>query len=412
MPDSGVLCPNGAHNVAQQQSPPPVLNLNTLIQLFRSLPPERIAQIPVEQLPENIPMNITNNLPLANRSAVEDLLLAASSYHLARRSRDEQTYGDKVVSALDRAKFCGDTANVRVFKDKIVSMVNMLQDYKRNREKYEIGLFVKNISHIDGLLVDVRSEQVDAHKALKLLADTEPKGEADRERFNTAIDKLKIQAVAVDKLLGEYYVLRLKVMARAINGKRLELEEYEQSIEDIPAQIVELRKKLETSHSLWRRTLSRRKAIEEAKAIQDQISELVHQMKEGEVVIAENDLTLWLDTIVDASLNEHSKNRVSRPARDARISLFYLLNKFCSQQESSARQIAQNPFLQIDPEKAIKYVLMSEQFILNYFANKKKDTTAWLSGAAKAKIDELDDLEKDLLTELRRSTKLMRKAKD
>ena len=54
-------------------------------------------------------------------------------------------------------------------------------------------------------------------------------------------------------------------------------------------------------------------------------------------------------------------------------------------------------------------MLKSEQFILDYFANKKKDTTAWLSGAAKVKIEDLDGLEKEILTELRRTTKIHRK---
>ena len=60
-----------------------------------------------------------------------------------------------------------------------------------------------------------------------------------------------------------------------------------------------------------------------------------------------------------------------------------------------------------DPEKAIKFVLMSEQFILNYFTKKKNTATAWLSGAAESKIAELDQLQKDILTELRKASKTL-----
>ena len=50
---------------------------------------------------------------------------------------------------------------------------------------------------------------------------------------------------------------------------------------------------------------------------------------------------------------------------------------------------------------------MSEQFILNYFTKKKNTATAWLSGAAESKIAELDQLQKDILVELRRASKSM-----
>ena len=146
---------------------------------------------------------------------------------------------------------------------------------------------------------------------------------------------------------------------------------------------------------------------DETKEVQQRIYDLVNEIKASEVVIAENDLILWLDAIVEASLNEESKQRVINSLRQARISLYYLLNKFCAAQEASALQIAQNPFIQVDPEKAIKFVLMSEQFILNYFTKKKNTATAWLSGAAESKIAELDQLQKDILIELRRASKSM-----
>jgi hypothetical protein len=398
---------------AQPSLPDPIpMSLDDFVQTVRSLPPEKIADIPVEQLPENLPANLAEQFPVVTRGAVENLLLAANSYHLSRRLDDENRYGREIVGALDKARFSGDTASIRVFKDKILNMVTMLQEYQRNPKKHNIALFVNNIEHINDLLIDVRSEQVAVFKARRPLEDIRPDTETDRARFAEAIAQLDKQGEYIDVLLGEYYILRLKIMSRSISEKRRQVEAQEQATADLPRQIADLRKQLDQSQSVWRRTLNRGKALEETKELQDRITELVQEMNANEVVISENDLTLWLDTIVDASLNDHCRGRIERPARDARISLYYLLNTFCRKQEDSALQIAQNPFLRVEPEKAIRYVLMSEQFILSYFANKKKDTTAWLSGAAQAKIGELDLLEKDILSELRRSTKKrLRKAR-
>ncbi|MEA3412080.1 MAG: hypothetical protein U9R74_11160 [Pseudomonadota bacterium] len=382
------------------------MTVGTFLRLVQTLPPERISSIPVESLPDNIPSNIAHQLPSSSRQAVESLLLAANSYHLARRLKDEDAYGKDIVEALDRARSSGETANIRIFKDKILNMVSMLQDYQRNKKSYPIALFSKNIVSVNDLLIDVRSQLASVYKTIEVLKSVEAKSEADATRFELAIQQLQKQSETIERLLSEYYIFRIKIMARAINEKRKAVEEEETRNAHIPQLLAELRSKLEVSRTFWKRKLKPRKTGDQALEIQQQISDLMNEMKQNEVVISETDLTLWLDAIVDASINPQSVQRASRPVRDARISLYFLLTMYCRKQEESALQIAQNPFMHVEPEKAIQYVLLSEQFILDYFANKKKDTTAWLSGAAKSKIDELDRLQKDLLSELRRANKI------
>jgi len=385
------------------------MTVGTFLRLVQTLPPERISSIPVESLPDNIPSNIAHQLPSATRQAVDSLLLSANSYHLARRLQEEDAYGKPVVEALDRARSSGETANIRIFKDKILSMVSMLQDYQRNKKTYPIALFSKNIVNVNDLLIDVRSQLASVYRTIELLQSIEAKNEADARRFELAKQQLEKQRETIERLLSEYYIFRIKIMARAINEKRKAVEEEETRNAHIPELLAELRGKLEELRTFWKRTLNPNKTASQALEIQQQISDLMNEMKQNEVVISETDLTLWLDAIVDASINAQSVQRSSRAVRDARISLYFLLTMYCRKQEESALQIAQNPFMHVEPEKAIRYVLLSEQFILDYFANKKKDTTAWLSGAAKSRIDELDRLQKDLLSELRRANKIAAK---
>ena len=72
-------------------------------------------------------------------------------------------------------------------------------------------------------------------------------------------------------------------------------------------------------------------------------------------------------------------------------------------------QIARNPFLQVDAKQAIRFMLMSEQFILDYFSKKRNENTAWISDVAQVKIEDLDLLERDILAELKRSSRFMKK---
>ena len=383
------------------------LSLQQFLKLLQTLPPARISELPIEQLPNNIPADISEKIPIASRSAVDDLIMAANSFHLKRRMRDQETYGDQLVSACDKAKTTTGSANLRVFKNKILLLVDMLQAAQRGTRKVGNATFVKHIGAINNLLIDVRSETISLHESLTTLENIKAVNDDDKKRFESSVKLLRKQTLSINKILSEYYILRLKVLARAIHQKRKLIETREETIQTKQQQLDMLRADLQEAQSLWKRTMKRKQTKDETKEVQQRIYDLVNEIKASEVVIAESDLILWLDAIVEASLNEDSKQRVTKSLRQARISLYYLLNKFCAAQEASALQIAQNPFIQVDPEKAIKFVLMSEQFILNYFTKKKNTATAWLSGAAESKIAELDQLQKDILVELRRASKSM-----
>ncbi len=388
------------------------LTLQQFLKLLQTLPPGRISELPIERLPNNIPADISEKVPMSSRSAVDDLIMEANSFHLKRRMRDADTYGDAIVAALDKAKMTSGSANLRVFKNKILLLVDLLQSAQRGTKKVTNDTFVKHINSINNLLIDVRSETISLHESLACLEKANPINTDDTKRFKNSILLIKKSTGSVSKILSEYYILRLKVLARAIHQKRSLIESYEEIVQTKQFELDALRADLQETQSLWKRTMKRKQTKDETKEVQQRIYDLVNEIKASEVVISESDLILWLDAIVEASLNEESKVRVVKSLRQARISLYYLLNKFCAAQEASALQIAQNPFIQVNPEKAIKFVLMSEQFILNYFTKKKNTATAWLSGAAENKIAELDQLQKDILVELRKASKSLFKIKN
>ncbi len=124
------------------------------------------------------------------------------------------------------------------------------------------------------------------------------------------------------------------------------------------------------------------------------------------MIISENDLTKWLDGIVDVNLSPFSRARAEKSSRRLRLSLFNLMNKYCALQEEAALQIAHNPLVQTDAELAIKFMLKSEKYILDYFSQKREQLSAWLGNAAKMKLEMLDELEQELIQEMRSNLEL------
>lgn len=381
------------------------LTLPQFVGLIKKLSPAKIAQLPLDIIPTNIPADIAEHAPASSRAAVEDLLMTINSAHLKKRIADVENYGEEIVGAMDKAKTSCTSNTLRVFKNKILTLIELLQVSKKEDKVIPEKNLVSQLSSINNLLIDVRSESYSMASTLDTLSTVEPNSEQDAKRFEALIKRIKTAATVTDNTLGEYYILRLKLLSKIISEKKKNIEAHEKSSAESKEELAILREELEKTKGLWNRTIKRKATLAEEEIVQNRIQELISNINQNETVISENDLILWLDTIVDASLNERSQVRAAKSLRTARISLYYLLNRFCKGQEESAIQIAQNPFIQVDPEQAIRYMLMSEQFILDYFSKKKNEKTAWLSGAAENKIAELDDLQKEILAELKRATR-------
>jgi len=386
----------------------PPIPIHIFRKLVQSLSPDELSRLPPEKLPDNIPLDFVEEVPLYSRSAVESLILAANSYHLQQRMAIQEQHGEDVLTALDRAKRTGNKANVKIFRQKLQDLEELHEQWRTGSEDTSLQRLSANVKTLNGLLMDVRAEVAETTQAVRLLREQEPDLELI-PRFDQAIERLHRHAEDIEHLLARYYLIRVGVSHHEMQAKARQIGQLDEDARLLAEQIEELREELERSQALWRRALVRGKSNTEGDQLQTRISELVAEQRAKEVAISENDLTLWLDAIVDASLHPFTRKKVSRSISEARMSLYTLLNRYCLQQEQSAMQIARNPFLQIDPEDAIRFMLMSEEFILNYFARKRNQNTAWISDVAQVKMDDLDNLERDILTELKRSSKFKRK---
>lgn len=392
--------------VFSRHSPP--IPMAVFRKMVATLSPDELARLPPEKLPDNIPADFADHAPLSSRGAVESLILAANAHHLQRRLAIQDEYGDEVLTALDRARRTGGTANVKVFGQKLAELEIAHREGRSRNDPESPALLARRVKTLDGLLMDVRTEAAETAQSAGLLRSQSATDDL-RDTFSRAADRLHEHAEQIERLLARYYLIRIAVIQHEMQATVRRVTFLDQEADDLAGQIETLRQALERSQTVWRRAVQRGKANREADELQQRISELVAEQRAREVTISENDLTLWLDAIVDASLHPFTRQKVSQHISEARMALYTLLTRYCLQQEQSARQIARNPFLQVDPAQTIRFMLMSEEFILNYFARKRNQNTAWISNVAQVKMEDLDKLERDILNELKRSTKLLGK---
>jgi len=386
----------------------PQIPLEVLRKMIQTMSADELSQLPPEKLPEKIPVDLVDDAPIYSRNALESLILASNSYHLQKRMELQQRYGDEVMSAMDKSKTMLNTATLRVFKNKLDDLQKVRRRWHETRDKDKRDLLIKSIKNMQGQVLDVRAENAQLTMAIRTLVDTKPILSEDAPVLEENIIQLKKGSEYIERRLAEFFLLRLEALNTEMQQRYKEILNFEEEAAILDHEIEVLREKLERSQNVWKRTFRRDQANHEMEELQTLISTMVAERQSKEGAISENNLTIWLDTIVDASVHPFTRDKVHKVMGIARRALFYLLSKYCAQQETSAMQIARNPFLQVDAKQAIKYMLMSEQFILDYFAKRKSKNAAWISDAAQVKMEDLDQLEKDILSELKRSSRFQR----
>ncbi len=384
----------------------PHISLTALRKLIRELPAEELAKLPVDKLPDNIPEEIVEEAPFYSRGVVEGLIMEANAYHLSLRMRLQRVVGDEVIAAIDHAHHAGATANVRVFRSKLLELIALRQNAARGEGTTDLTQYGAHVKRLNDLLIDVRTEQAGTLRMRQILDGGMPDDPILRPTVERARAQLTRAVNDVDQLLGQFFTVRLQLARQEMSRKRTQIEAMHQKRETIRLQLQELNRELQNNAGLFSRTMRRRQHKEQKEHTQANIARLVTDMKTAEVAISETDLTNWLDAVVDASLHRQAREYVRDLLTKSRTLLYSLLSHYCISQEDAARQIATNPFLQVDPQTAIRYVLKSEEFILKYFARKREQASAWLSSAAQIRMEDLDSLERDLIHELRRSSRL------
>lgn len=384
------------------------MSLDELRAFLRSATPESIAQLPVTRLPEELPSSIYDEVRGAAREALEGLVFEASSYQLNERMRQESVLGAEVVEGLKLAQRLQASSTLLAFVDELNTVQSELSRAKTSMTVAEFKALTQRVSRMDSLLGALKEESSQIYRARDAVVARLANGTDETGELSAARKRLDAQHERIDKVVSHYFYLRLLIIGKEMSRVRRKAEQLDQTAEEIQFRIDRAREQLEAFNN---RPLQRAqpRVRERMQTLREEINRLLEEKDRHQVLISENDLTGWLDALVDAYVSPKVRDRISKYGRETRLVLYSLLDRYCGAQEEAARQVARNPFSQVDPKKTIRFLLQSEQFVLDYFAQKKSNLTAWLGGAAQRRIELLGDLEAEMLNELRQSARLAKR---
>lgn len=371
---------------------------------------DQLSQIPKYCFPDEIPKSIIQEVPYRMRSQLESLLFDINAYQVNLSNEIEQAYGSDVQTAFALAKFDDRNQAHRVFKDKVVKLVHTFNQVIKESGPIKNRAFNDLHESVKGAIEEVYAELKHFDRcSLKLhsaITEAERNVKPDHKfALKAGLNSLSKRFFDLDKYVSLYLYVNIHLIIKEMKDVMSHIKELSDSSEVVVKEIEEKRTDLAKLKSSLMGRISKNSKIQN---LQHDITMLQEKLKLNEAVISETNLLKWLDTLVESSMSDYVKTRAKKAIQSARLSLFKVLHKYCEIQEHTAKQVALNPFTQVDPESSIQYAIKSEEFVLNYFTKKKAEVTVFLQGSAQKRIDGLTRLEEQLIGEMRKNLRNFR----
>lgn len=371
------------------------------IEVFRkmvsTLSPAELRALPPEKLPMHIPEDLIEEAPYESQGILEDLVFAAEAHQMNERSEIESSFGIAAAEAVELSRRGGSSTLNRMFKGRIEKLQLLHTRWEASESKEDLRVLVDNIHQLDDLLPLVREDGTSITNSCAVLQDLMSNAGEFQGVFAEARQALVGYLHVIDECLGEYFVVRLMVMGVELQRTATRVNSMDSETQQIEQDVRMIERRIQNICNVQKIPENQMGSHPEIQDLQNQLTELQRQLEANDVLISEKDLIEWLDLIVDASLSPTGQEKLEGRTKDMRMALFQLLVRYCKSQEDAARQVANNPFSQADPEQAIRFMLKSEEFVLDYFANKRRNLTEWLGDAAKKKMDSLKDIEENMI---------------
>lgn len=375
----------------------PRISLDVFSQLVNSLSPEQLSHIPPEKLPVNIPHNLIDSAAPEIKEVLEDLLFEAEAYQLSEQVKIESRFGGKVARAIDLSRDTGSEALNHSLKPWVNKLELMYDKWQHTEDREQFKVLLSLINKVEALLPEVKSDSSLISTAYQSLTDSMDKAGQYQLIFGEARQILSQQATEIDHYLGKYFVLRLMIIGVEMQRTAHKIQEMDDRANELDQKIKATQKQIQELTRLNEGGQDQELDRPRLEALKYSLEKMLGEREEVDVFISENDLVEWLDLVVDATISPVTASMRSARAGDIRMALFQLLVRYCKCQEEAAMKVASNPYGQADPEQVIRFMLKSEAFILDYFANKRRDLMEWLGEAAQKKMESLKDIENKII---------------
>ncbi len=358
------------------------------------------ANIPTEVIEANLDQDMLDVLPSDLSTFLSGVIAEQSFDSIGQQLELSEQFGDDIVTALSYANNPQTTkATTNLFCEQVLQLESSYQEFLNNKH-IEIDSLTSELDKIEPMLSKMKQLTVETYQSYNVLKEaigTLPDNNELKDGVGSVIDYIK----NLELHLNKYYEHRLYITSAGLHRRKDDVNKANFEAEKLNVQIKDLMQKLrDQKKSLVGKLTSK---LDTQEKIRETVNKLTAQRAGIEIIISEKDLIFWLDVLVDASMVPEHNSSLQSTAQMTRLSLFTLLEYFCTQQERSAKEVKVLSTNIADAKTAADFFLRSEEFVLEYFIRKQHALVDWMGDAARRKLGELQKIKDEYLAEIRQS---------
>lgn len=347
----------------------PRITVKVLRNLIINLPPERLAELPVASLPDNIPMSLVDQTHAGKRAILEDKLLEHQAFILSIREVIRRELGTRGMNAYDLAQQEFSTSHLEKFSSKFL-------EYKAYKSYFDFQAQDDGPQCLLALLEKEQQEAEDMHhdyleliRAEKSLRNAAlPSGV--QERVDLARNQL-LKLISVHKShLGQFFAERLALAVAEMRQVSQQIQENQPNRDQVTLKIEMLEATADSENKLLGDRIyrpGREKSVAiEAKELKDQLFSL-------ELSYGETELKRWLDYMVDYFMHFNKEINADPLFAKARKYIQRLMSLSFQMSETHTAAISTDTASHTRAEELHQYQQRSRDYMESYFDRRAGD---------------------------------------
>lgn len=347
----------------------PRISHRVLKNLITNLPPERLAEIPVASLPDNIPVNLVDQAHKGKRQVLEDKLLEHQAFILSIREIIRRELGVQGLNAYDLAQQEFSTSHLEKFSSKFL-------EYKAYKKYFDFAAQDDGPERLLALLEKEEQEAEDMHHDyLELVrAEKSLRNAALPEEAQSRVDHARQALTKLIKLheshLGQYFAERLALAVAEMKQISEHIQSQDQERAKLMAQMdmVEFVAHSEDKllgHTIYRAGRDGDLGLD-AKRIREQLLNL-------ELSYGESELMRWMDYMVDYFLHFNRGIEDDVLFGKARKYIQQLMSLSFQMSQLNTKGVSRNPTESEYLQQLQDYQQRSRDYMESYFERRAGD---------------------------------------
>ncbi len=352
-----------------------IISVNVLRRLVDNLPPAALAALPIERLPDSIPVEIVSDADPQKADILEDMMLRHQQYMLGVRQSIRKALGSAALDAYDLAQQDHSTRHLAHMKSNLHEYKAYKKYFSFDQEREGAARLLTLIEEQHPVIEEIRHDYFALLEARKNLASADKLPADISQRIALCQHKLDSLIEEHRAVLSQYFTERLALCVSIMTNFSGELEAELGHWSNLKQQAITISGELEESEKLLTPKIYRSPVSDEpGQHLTLTLESLREKLANVQLPYTEEDLTHWMDILVDyhCHFEKHLDN--DKLFEKARKHVYRLLSYHFESELITSLPVTSSEKIHHDAQKLQGFLGKSRAYLERYLKERSQET--------------------------------------